>query len=64
MVQATKVGKKNKNTASLRVSTAECVTEKVLLREVIKAQGYTEVENVNRPADVTFLHPMAESASK
>ena len=42
----------------LRISTAECVVEKPLLREVIQANDYIEIEVVRTAADFTFLHPM------
>ena len=63
-----KAGKKGKGKGSgnkrLRISTAECVVEKPLLREVIEANGYIEIENVQQAADVYFLHPMQEARSK
>ena len=61
-----KAGKKGKGGGKkrLRISTAECVVEKPLLREVIEAEGYVEVENVQQAADVYFLHPMQEARSK
>ena len=67
MVEANPVAvkpKKVQKSGALRVSTAECVNEKLLLREIIQANGYVEIENRNHQADVVFLHPMAEGASK
>lgn len=62
--KAAKKSGKSKSNSGLRVSTAECVVEKPLLREVIEANSYAEIENRNHKADVTFLHPMAEAASR
>ena len=50
--------KKKKKGKPLRVSTAECAVEKPLLKEVIQANRYVEVEIVTASADFTFLHPM------
>eukprot|EP00354_Favella_ehrenbergii_P000633 CAMPEP_0170456382 /NCGR_PEP_ID=MMETSP0123-20130129/4038_1 /TAXON_ID=182087 /ORGANISM="Favella ehrenbergii, Strain Fehren 1" /LENGTH=72 /DNA_ID=CAMNT_0010719847 /DNA_START=18 /DNA_END=236 /DNA_ORIENTATION=+ len=59
--KATKTGGGGGN--RLRVSTGECVIEKPLLREIIQAEGYHEIENVRSAADVYFLHPMQEASN-
>ena len=46
------------------MSTAECATDRALLREVIQENNFVEVENVQGKADFYFLHPMMEGDSK
>ena len=62
MVEANKK-KVTKYSGPVRVSTVDCSTEKSLVAEVIQDNRWKHIENRNHPADLYFLHPMAEAAN-